>query len=152
MVAERARPAERADVAAVIPTRLAAPAWNTDTAGVPESARRRFLVAFAAPLAAAAFFVPAAIYLAWQPTTGVLPPSRFDELEMCWTRTDLTALLPDHAFPYPPDRARSALRPPGTTCEFYRSGRDLLDQVDLYRLCWSDDILVAKETIQAKRR
>ncbi|MFF3672189.1 sensor histidine kinase [Microtetraspora malaysiensis] len=163
-------------VAAVLPhqaparlaTRAAAPETGRDTGrdtelgATPESAerlaevrrtaRRRSVVAFAAPVTAAAFFVPAAVYLAWQLTTGVLSPSRFDELETGRSRAELARLLPARDFPYPPDHARSALRPPATHCEFYRSGRDLLDQVDLYRLCWLDDILVAKDTVRANQR
>ncbi|MFD8982814.1 histidine kinase, partial [Streptomyces sp. NPDC059564] len=102
-------------------------------------------------VAAAAFFVPADAYLAWQLTTGVLPPSRFYALEPGRPRAELGRLLPARTFPYPPDHARSAPRPPGTNCEFYRSGRDLLDQVDLYRLCWSNGTLVAKDTLEANR-
>ncbi|MCD9899388.1 hypothetical protein LUR56_03360 [Streptomyces sp. MT29] len=66
-------------------------------------------------------------------------------------RAELAALLPDRAYPYPPDHARSGPRPPGARCEFYRSGRDLLDDVDLYRLCWSGDTLLTKDTVPASR-
>ncbi|MEU9375506.1 histidine kinase [Streptomyces sp. NPDC048255] len=137
-----------------------APDTDTDTvtsesaerlASVRSAARRRSAAAFAAPVVAAAFFVPAAVYLAWQLTTSVLPPSRFDELTTGRERAELVPLLPARAYPYPPDHARSAPRPPGATCEFYRSGRDLLDEVDLYRLCWSGDTLVAKDTVPANR-
>ncbi|MFF8607105.1 sensor histidine kinase [Streptomyces sp. NPDC015346] len=134
---------------------------DTDTDTTPESsrrlaqvrraARRRSVAAFAAPVVAAAFFLPAALLLAWQLTTSVLPPSRFDELETGRSRDELARLLPARAFPYPPDHARSAPRPPGSTCAFYRSGSDLLHPVDLYRLCWSDNRLVAKETVPASR-
>ncbi|WP_236576908.1 histidine kinase [Streptomyces sp. MBT55] len=116
------------------------------------AARRRYAAAIAAPVVAAAFFVPAAVLLAWQLTTSALPPSRFDELIPGRSRAELTPLLPDRAYPYPPDHARSAPRPPGTTCEFYRSGRDLLDEVDLYRLCWSGERLVAKDTVPVKNQ
>lgn len=135
---------------------------SSPAAGSPESAgrlavvrgaaRRRYAAAIAAPVVAAAFFVPAAVLLAWQLTTSALPPSRFDELTPGRPRTELAPLLPDRAYPYPPDHARSAPRPPGTTCEFYRSGRDLLDEVDLYRLCWSGDRLVAKDTVPMQNR
>ncbi|MEU6170100.1 hypothetical protein [Streptomyces tanashiensis] len=81
--------------------------------------------------------------------TGAGPGSRFDELEPGRSRTELTHLLPGGAFPYPPDHARSAHRPPGAACEFYRSGRDLFDLFDLYRLCWTDGRLVAKDTWEA---
>ncbi|MFV8131138.1 sensor histidine kinase [Streptomyces syringium] len=127
----------------------AAPESTERLAAVRRAARRRTVAAFAAPVTAAAFFVPAAAYLAWQLTTGVLPPSRFDALEPGRSRAELGPLLPARTFPYPPDHVRSAARPPGTDCGFYRSGRDLLDEVDLYRLCWSDDVLVAKDTLEA---
>ncbi|MET9952492.1 histidine kinase [Streptomyces sp. NPDC006339] len=144
------------------PTRLAARARDEDgepgttpesaerLAKVRRAARRRSLVAFAAPVVAAAFFVPAAVHLAWQLTTGVLPPSRYDRLETGRPRTELAHLLPARPFPYPPDHVRSAPRPPTTHCDFYRSGRDLFGQVDLYRLCWFDDVLVAKDTLSAE--
>ncbi|MER5982486.1 histidine kinase [Streptomyces sp. NPDC001787] len=137
------------------------PAPHMDSATAPESAkrladvrsaaRRRSVVAAVAPVAAAAFFVPAAVYLAWQLTTSVLPPSRYDELAPGRPRAELASLLPARPYPFPPDHARSLPRPPGTTCEFYRSGRDLLDQVDFYRLCWSGNTLVAKDTVPANR-
>ncbi|MFF9017427.1 sensor histidine kinase [Streptomyces sp. NPDC014870] len=120
-------------------------------AHVRSAARRRSVAAFVAPAAAAAFFVPAAVYLAWQLTTSVLPPSRFDELATGRPRAELASLLPARAFPYPSDHARTLPGPLGATCEFYRSGRDLLGEVDLYRLCWSGDTLVAKDTVPASR-
>ncbi|MFK0257112.1 hypothetical protein [Streptomyces sp. NPDC090445] len=95
--------------------------------------------------------MPAALYMAWQLTTSVLPPSRIDQLETGRPRAELARLLPARSFPHPPDHARSAPRPPGTVCGFYRSGRDVLDQVDLYRLCWDGDTLVAKDTLPADR-
>lgn len=120
-------------------------------AHVRSTARRRSVLAFAAPAVAAAFFVPAAVCLAWQLTTSVLPPFRFDELTTGLSRTELAPLLPARPYPYPPDHARSVPRPSGATCEFYRSGRDLLGEVDLYRLCWSDSRLVTKDTVPARR-
>ncbi|MEU7732758.1 histidine kinase [Streptomyces griseus] len=120
-------------------------------ASVRGEARRRSAVAFVAPVVAAVFFVPSAAYLAWQLTTSVLPPSHFDELSVGRPRAEPAPLLPARAYPYPPDHARSAPRPPGTRCEFYRSGRDLLGDVDLYRLCWYGDTLSAKDTVRARR-
>ncbi len=83
------------------------PDTDTDTAPdtvVPESAkrlasvrsdaRRRSAVALVAPVVAAVFFVPSAFYLAWQLTTSVLPPSRFDELTIGRPRAELAPLLP----------------------------------------------------------
>ncbi|MFB8069490.1 sensor histidine kinase [Streptomyces californicus] len=139
----------------VSPASFAAPAGSGPTqsaarlAAVRRSARRRSALAAAAPVLAAAFFVPAAVLLAWQLTTSALPPSRYEELTPGLTRGEVAPALPARAYPYPPDHARSAPRPPGTTCAFYRSGRDLLHEVDLYRLCWSADRLVAKDTVPA---
>ncbi|MEV8629550.1 histidine kinase [Streptomyces sp. NPDC051079] len=148
-----ARPLERTAVtgAGTHTDHLGATESAERLAAVRRAARRRTVAAFAAPAAAAAIFLPAAAYLAWQLTTGVLTPSRFDALEPGRPRAELGRLLPARAFPYPPDDARSAPRPPGTDCDFYRSGRDLLHQVDLYRLCWSDGVLVAKDTLEANR-
>ncbi|MFJ9943191.1 hypothetical protein [Streptomyces erythrochromogenes] len=84
-------------------------------------------------------------------TRSVLPPSRFGELETGRPRAELARLLPARAYPYLPDHARSNPRPPGTACTFYRSGGDLLGPVDLYRLCWDGDTLVAKDTVPAGR-
>lgn len=137
------------------PASFAAPAGSGPTqsaarlAAVRRSARRRSALAAAAPVLAAAFFVPAAVLLAWQLTTSALPPSRYEELTPGLTRGEVAPALPARAYPYPPDHARSAPRPPGTTCAFYRSGRDLLHEVDLYRLCWSAGRLVAKDTAPA---
>ncbi|MFE6726379.1 histidine kinase [Streptomyces californicus] len=141
--------------APVSPASFAAPAGSGPTqsaarlAAVRRSARRRSALAAAAPVLAAAFFVPAAVLLAWQLTTSALPPSRYEELTPGLTRGEVAPALPARAYPYPPDHARSAPRPPGTTCAFYRSGRDLLHEVDLYRLCWSAGRLVAKDTVPA---
>ncbi|MFI1224523.1 MULTISPECIES: sensor histidine kinase [unclassified Streptomyces] len=121
-------------------------------ASVRSDARRRSAVAFVAPVVAAVFFVPAAVYLAWQLTTTVLPPSRFEELTPGRPRAELARLLPARAYPYPSDHARSAPRPPGARCEFYRSGSDLFAEVDLYRLCWSGNTLLAKDTVPADTR
>ncbi|MCX4483627.1 histidine kinase [Streptomyces anulatus] len=120
-------------------------------ASVRSDARRRSALAFVAPVVAAVFLVPSAVYLAWQLTTSVLPPSRYDELTPGRPRTELAPLLPARAYPYPSGHARSAPRPPGARCEFYRSGRDLLEEVDLYRLCWSGDTLLTKDTVPAGR-
>ncbi|WP_097866109.1 sensor histidine kinase [Streptomyces sp. rh34] len=120
-------------------------------ASVRGEACRRSAVAVVAPVVAALFFVPSAVYLAWQLTTSVLPPSHFDELSVGRPRAELAPLLPARAYPYPPDHARSTSRPPGARCEYYRSGRDLLGDVDLYRLCWSGNTLSAKDTVPARR-
>ncbi|MEV3987320.1 histidine kinase [Streptomyces sp. NPDC049837] len=137
------------------------PAGGTSSSAgtVPESVRRRarirriarwrFAAFFAVPAAVAAVFLPSAAYLAYQLTSSVLPPSRYEQLRVGAPRAELTHLLPARPFPYAPDAVRSALRPPGTTCDFYRSNGNLLDEVDLYRLCYSGGRLVAKDPLDA---
>ncbi|MFH9269025.1 sensor histidine kinase [Streptomyces sp. NPDC017546] len=149
---EPAPPAEAAPHPAPDTAPVPAPPESAERlASVRGEARRRSAVAFVAPVVAAVFFVPSAVYLAWQLTSSVLPPSHFDELPVGRPRAELAPLLPARAYPYPPDHARSLPRPPGTRCEFYRSGRDLLADVDLYRLCWSGNTLSAKDTVPARR-
>ncbi|MCX5588647.1 hypothetical protein [Streptomyces erythrochromogenes] len=88
--------------------------------------------------------------LHWSPPGGS-PPSGAPPAAARRPCPELARLLPARAYPYPPDHARSAARPPGTDCAFYRSGGDLLGPVDLYRLCWAADTLVAKDTVPAGR-
>jgi signal transduction histidine kinase len=133
---------------------------DTATGTAPESARRlahirrsarwRFAAVFAVPAGAAVVVLPAVAYLAYQMATSVLPPSHYEELRVGQLRTEIAHLLPPRPFPYPPDDARLAPRPPRTTCEFYRSNGNLFDQVDLYRLCFSGSRLVAKDTLAAR--
>lgn len=141
---------------------LPGPAGDTASAGaVPESVRRqarvrriarwRFAALFAVPAAAAAVFLPSAAYLAYQLTGSVLPPSRYERVRVGAPRAELIPLLPDRPFRYVPDTVRSAPRPPGTTCDFYRSNGNLLDEVDLYRLCYSGGKLVTKDTLDGGR-
>ncbi|MEU2512940.1 sensor histidine kinase [Streptomyces syringium] len=163
------------EVAATLPHPASAPATSqgshglaglpdpadgtVSTGAVPESVRRRarvrriarwrFAAVFAVPAAVAAVFLPSAAYLAYQLTGSVLPPSRYEKVRVGAHRVELTHLLPARPFPYVPDTLRSALRPPGTSCDFYRSNGNLLAEVDLYRLCYSGGRLVAKDTLDA---
>ncbi|MEU7579823.1 histidine kinase [Streptomyces sp. NPDC041068] len=121
-------------------------------ARMKRSTRRRFATVFALPAAAALFFLPAAAYMAYLLATSVLPPSHYEELRVGSPRAEIAHLLPARPYPYPPEDARSAPQPPGTTCEFYRSNVNFLDQVDLYRLCFSGARLAAKDTLGGKPR
>ncbi|MFF8612003.1 sensor histidine kinase [Streptomyces sp. NPDC015350] len=109
--------------------------------------RLRFAVAFVAPAALALAVLPSAGYLAYQLATCILPPTSYAAVQVGRERAEFAHLLPVRSYPYPPDTARSAPRPYGSECEFYRSNGNLLDQVDLYRLCFSGDRLVAKDVV-----
>ncbi|MEU5579203.1 histidine kinase [Streptomyces huasconensis] len=140
-------PADRAAPAEEMP--LPVPESVRRQARIRRSARWRFAAALAVPAAVAAVFLPSAAYLAYQLTGSVLSPSRYEEMRVGAPRAELVRLLPRRPFPYAPDSLRAAPRPPGTTCDFYRSNGNVLDDVDLYRLCYSGGRLVAKDTLNA---
>ncbi|MGW5866478.1 sensor histidine kinase [Streptomyces sp. NPDC055239] len=133
---------------------------TTSSAVAPESARQlshvrrrarlRFAAAFAAPAGAALVFLPAAAMLAYQLSTCVLSPSDYERLRIGQQRHEFAHALPQRPYPYPSDHAREAPRPPGTTCTFYRSNSNPLDQADVYRLCYSGSHLIAKDTLRGR--
>ncbi len=115
--------------------------------------RRRFVVAFAVPAALGAVMLVSAALLAHQLTACVLRPADFAGLRTGRTSTELARVLPERQFPYVPDRmAGDHPEPPGTVCAFYRSNGNLLEQVDIYRLCYADSRLVAKDVLPGTRR
>ncbi|MFF8833128.1 sensor histidine kinase [Streptomyces sp. NPDC015131] len=116
-------------------------------ARVRRTTRRRFAAVFAVPALTAALFLPSAAYLVHQLTSTVLPPSRYEHLRLGTPRSDLARLLPARPFPYAPGELRTLPRPPGAACDFYRSNGNLLEDVDLYRLCYSGGRLVAKDVL-----
>ncbi|MCX4692921.1 histidine kinase [Streptomyces sp. NBC_01408] len=107
----------------------------------------RFAVAFALPAAAALSVLPTAAYLAYQLSSSVLRPTDYSAIEVGQQRTEFTGRLPHQEYRYPSDSVRSAPRVPGTSCAFYRSNGNVLDQVDIYRLCYSGERLVSKDVL-----
>ncbi|MET9918431.1 histidine kinase [Streptomyces sp. NPDC006435] len=148
-------------VTAVLPDRVGGTRPNPVPQSPPddgaESARRmgdarrrvrlRFAMAFVAPAALALTVLPSAGYLAYQLATCILHPTSYAAIRVGQERAEFARLLPARSYRYPPDTARSAPRPYGSECEFYRSNGNLLDQVDMYRLCFSGDRLVAKDVM-----
>ncbi|MEJ8640369.1 histidine kinase [Streptomyces sp. MS1.HAVA.3] len=117
-------------------------------AAARRSTRRRFVVAFAAPAGVGLLMLASAAYLALQLATCVLRPADFAALRPGQDRAELAHLLPDRQFRYVPEavtKARPA--PPGTVCEYYRSNSNLLDEVDVYRLCYAGSRLTAKDVL-----
>ncbi|MFM9445929.1 sensor histidine kinase [Streptomyces acidiscabies] len=109
--------------------------------------RLRFVVAFVAPAALALTVLPSAGYLAYQLATCVLHPTDYSAIQVGQRRAEFARLLPLQSYRYPSDALLAAPRPRGTRCEFYRSNGNLLDQVDMYRLCFSGDLLTAKDVL-----
>ncbi|GHI83519.1 sensor histidine kinase [Streptomyces xanthophaeus] len=111
------------------------------------STRRRFAAAFAAPAALGLLMLGSAGYLAHQLTTCVLRPADFAAIEAGRDRAEFARLLPQRAWRHAPEAVTARPVPPGTVCAYYRSNGNLLDEVDVYRLCYEGSRLVAKDVL-----
>ncbi|MFG2975552.1 sensor histidine kinase [Streptomyces sp. NPDC048331] len=129
---------EEADVASESALRLTA---------VRRSTGRRFAAALAAPVGLGLVTLVSGAYLAQQLTTCVLRPVDFAALRPGQDRGEVARLLPERGFRYVPEAVRALPALPGTDCAYYRSNGNLLDQVDLYRLCYEGSRLVAKDVL-----
>ncbi|MFD4739753.1 sensor histidine kinase [Streptomyces virginiae] len=125
----------------------AAPGSALRLAAARRSTHLRFAAAFAAPVGLALLTLVSGAYLAQQLTTCVLRPVDFAALRPGQDRVEVDRLLPERQFRYLPDAVRALPVPPGTDCAYYRSNGNLLDQVDLYRLCYEGSRLVAKDVL-----
>ncbi|MFA7768537.1 sensor histidine kinase [Streptomyces sp. NRRL S-448] len=110
-------------------------------------ARYRFVAAFAAPVGFGLVTLASCAYLAHQLTTCVLRPSDFAVVRVGQDLGEVAHFLPEQQFRYVPDAVRAVPVPPGTVCAYYRSNGNLLDQVDVYRLCYAGSRLVAKDVL-----
>ncbi|MFJ4879566.1 sensor histidine kinase [Streptomyces sp. NPDC088745] len=112
--------------------------------------RRRFALALAAPAALGLVALVSAVALALQLTACVLRPADFAELRTGQPRDSFAGRLPDQEYAYVPDGVRAVPRPPATRCEYYRSNSNVLDRVDVYRLCFAGPRLVAKDVLPGR--
>ncbi|MFD9606281.1 sensor histidine kinase [Streptomyces sp. NPDC059970] len=119
-------------------------------ASVRRTARWRFALAFSAPAGIGLVTALSAALLAYQLTTCVLRPLDYAALRIGAPRSSYAAVLPQQTFRYPSDRMKAQPAPEGTDCEFYRSNTNLLDQADVYRLCWSGSRLAAKDVLSGR--
>ncbi|MFF2639569.1 sensor histidine kinase [Streptomyces niveus] len=128
-----------------------APPDDSESARQLTAARRRtrlrMAAAFVVPGGFALLSVGSAAYAAFQLATCVLRPADFADLRIGQGRAEFAHVLPARQFPYVSDSVTSRPRPTGTVCEFYRSNGSLLDQVDVYRLCYDGSRLVTKDVI-----
>ncbi|MFJ7589281.1 hypothetical protein ACIQZO_18255 [Streptomyces sp. NPDC097617] len=62
-------------------------------------------------------------------------------------RAEVARVLPERQLRYVPDAVRALPVPDGTVCEYYRSNGNLLDQADVYRLCYEGSRLAAKDVL-----
>jgi hypothetical protein len=110
-------------------------------------ARRSLTTAVAVPLALTASLVGLAFLLLWWVSANsVLPPQDYDRLSVGDDRSEVERVLPRFAYP---ERSVDPLppRPPGADCRFYLvSSEGGLPPV--YRLCFADGVLVAKDEFE----
>ncbi|MFF9350102.1 sensor histidine kinase [Streptomyces sp. NPDC014734] len=162
----RAAPtADGFEVAAVLPDRpRAGPPESSpgapddpDRRSVPRlasAARRRaglrLLLASGAPVGIGLVALVSALLLGHRLSTCVLRPADYAALRVGDTQRAHAAVLPERSFRYPTDRMRALPSPTGSRCAFYRSNVNVLEQVDVYRLCWSDARLVSKDVLPGR--
>ncbi|WP_242574263.1 sensor histidine kinase [Streptomyces sp. NP-1717] len=115
-------------------------------------ARLRFAAAFVVPGGFGLITLGSAAYAAFQLATCVLRPADYAQLHVGADRAEFANVLPARQFPYVSDSVKARPRPAGTTCAYYRSSGSLLDQVDVYRLCYSGSRLVSKDVVPGSGR
>ncbi|MEU8776618.1 histidine kinase [Streptomyces sp. NPDC048606] len=77
-----------------------------------------------------------------------LDPEDYARIQPGRQRTELATLLPERSISKPPPILSEPPVPPGAACEYYRTGGSLLRISDrMYRLCFKDDLLVAKDML-----
>ncbi|MGW0602035.1 sensor histidine kinase [Streptomyces sp. NPDC002776] len=77
-----------------------------------------------------------------------LSPEDYSRLRLGESRQDLASVLPERRIRKPPPVVTEPPAPLGTACEYYRAADSVLSFTDtLYRLCFKDDVLVAKDTL-----
>jgi hypothetical protein len=107
--------------------------------------RRRLVAALVVPpsIMAALLGVVGTVNLyQWQ--TSVLDPADYEQLRTGQPRIEVAAVLPQRQR----EPHVQAPEPPGVTCEYYGTGRSILQlRFDAYRLCFAGDRLVNKELL-----
>ncbi|MET9604181.1 histidine kinase [Streptomyces sp. NPDC006512] len=119
-------------------------------AEVRRRARRRFALAAAVPAGFGILTLVCAAYLAQQLTSCVLSPADFASLRPGQDRTEVARVLPAQEFRYLPDAVRARPVPPGAVCAHYRSNGNLLEPVDVYRLCYDGPRLLTAEALPGR--
>ncbi|WP_150493186.1 sensor histidine kinase [Streptomyces kanamyceticus] len=83
--------------------------------------------------------------------TTAISAETFERIEIGESEADLAGQLPESSLDKPSDgRAEQLPAPPGSTCRYYGTSRNVLDATrDLFRLCFDDGALVAKDRLRA---
>lgn len=89
--------------------------------------------------------VVAAGYFVYNTVASVLPPERFAAIAVGDSHASAVSVLPPTQML---DAPRSALpEPAGAHCEYYESAVSFFERVEVYRVCFADDRVVAVDTI-----
>ncbi|MET9358506.1 histidine kinase [Streptomyces sp. NPDC006617] len=114
-------------------------------ARIRRDARRAALIPAVLGTAIVAFL--GGLYVFTSATTS-LAPEDYARIRVGETRADLAPALPERRIKKPPPVTSEPSVPAGTTCEYYRASSGLLDFGGaMYRLCFKDDVLMAKDTL-----
>ncbi|MFE1291280.1 sensor histidine kinase [Streptomyces sp. NPDC058751] len=114
-------------------------------ARVRRNARRAALLPVL--LGAALVLVLAGLYVFTSAMTS-LSPRNYHSMRLGESRRELAPVLPERRIRKPPPVVTDPPAPPGAACEYYRAADSVLSLTDtLYRLCFKDDVLVAKDTL-----
>lgn len=89
----------------------------------------------------------AGLYLFTVVTTS-LTPETYAGIRLGQSRAELAPVLPDRRIKKPPPVVTEPTAPLGSACAYYRAPEHVLQLTNaLYRLCFQDDVLVAKDTL-----
>lgn len=89
----------------------------------------------------------AGLYLFTAVTTSVTPQT-YARIRLGQSHEELAPILPDRRIKKPPPIVTEPAVPLGSACEYYRATENVLQFTDaLYRLCFKDDVLVAKDRL-----
>lgn len=112
---------------------------------VQREARRGLITAVAVPIVLGALIGGTALaYYAYATANSVLPPDEYARLAVGMAQDEVERMLPDREWLDAPEREDG----PGDDCRYYRSHGDLMRaRVDIYRLCFADGRLVAKDAL-----
>ncbi|MGC9499300.1 histidine kinase [Streptomyces sp. WG7] len=114
-------------------------------ARVRRNARRAALLPVL--LGAALVLALAGLYVFTSAMTA-LSPEDYGRMRLGESRQELASVLPERRIRKPPPVVAEPPAPQGAACEYYRAADSVLSFTDtLYRLCFKDDALVAKDTL-----
>lgn len=100
---------------------------------------------------AAALVVAAIVVQAVTVSMTALDPDDFGKLRIGQTRHEIAGYLPSSSIREAPAVYKVPVAPPSATCDFYQARSSIVDlDTAMYRLCFRDRVLVAKDRITQK--